>query len=538
MFDLIKSVSGKITGTTGIEISANRYHLLEHYLKKRITKLQLKTPQEFLIYLDDNNSEEFIQLINTITVNETYFFRHCDQFELLKKLILERVKIKPFEPVKIWSAGCASGAEPYSIAIIAKEISDLFGSEISMLATDIDANELKTAVDGIYTERAVMTEMPTCYLPFFIKNNNAFEINKEIKKLVKFEKHNLFADNYPDNFDFIFCRNALIYFSNENQISIKIKFYNSLKKDGCLFLSPSESLFEFDEFFLPVNSAKGVKAYRKWTTDRRLNENKLLIPKEIFERRRPIECYPMPSIFFDDTNNTIHINGIIAGGGRIDFIINKLSNIFVKKMADGSKTINYNLNLNNLVWISNTAVSALKKIINDLKNYSIRLDKILCDKPNIKEWLEISGIVRLSQNYFIVSQEHEKFDGKELEVNNIDNFNYKNRDEKIIFQNKKADNKTFQKIKCRSLTTEIDISDFNNRLINCLKKNSDSEIEIDFTTINDINPKFAYIWRRFLKAFSDTHNRILLRTGKNEEISKWFKKNNEGVRLKICGAEV
>jgi len=528
MFDLIKSVSKNITETTGIEISSNRYHLLERYLNERIKNLRIKNLQDFMLYIEDSNSEEFIQLINTITVNETYFFRHNDQFELLKKLLSERARSKPYQSVKIWSAGCASGPEPYSLAIIAKEIQDLYGTEISILATDIDENELNAARESIFSERAVSTEMPQKFQHiYFNKIKDGYTLKNEIKKYVKFEKLNLFSNDFPNDMDFIFCRNVLIYFNPENQLKIKTKFYQSLKNNGYLFLSPSESLFEYDEYFLPINSETGVKAYRKWTTDRRDGEDKRTISQEVIDRRRPLECYPLPTIYLNDFTDTIHIAGIIAGKNRIDFFTTQLLNVFFKYSAGASKNItNFNLNFNDMVWMSNDAINALKKSIKELKNSSIKINKIFCNNQTARIWLETSGITRLSQNYFIISQEKTEFIIKDkieaasktqMQVNNS-----KKIEKKIT-----AGIKHPGKLKCRSLKTENDINEFYKSLVNFLKINSDSRIEIDFSDIIEINPKFAYIWRRFLKAFTDTHNKICLLTGENKKTRDWFEKNNE-----------
>ena len=197
------------------------------------------------------NNKQTEKLAAYLTVGETYFLREKKaldylEFEYLPKLIRKRRGVN--QHLKIWSAGCASGEEPYSIAIMLKRIiPDIADWDITIMATDINSNFLEKAKAGIYTKwsfRGISSSFMSRH--FKEVGKNKYQISEEIKKLVTFSFFNIASDAYPSeenntvDFDIILCRNVFIYFSNKVIASVTLKFYKSLAKQGVFIVSPVE----------------------------------------------------------------------------------------------------------------------------------------------------------------------------------------------------------------------------------------------------------------------------------------------------------
>lgn len=212
-------------------------------------------------------------LAANLTIGETYFWREPQTFEALEKIILPELvhnSQKGKKRIRIWSAGCSTGEESYSIAIALKRtIPFIKDWNITILATDINTLSLRKAEIGEYGQWSFRGTPSWLKEKYFVqKPNNKFEIIPEIKSMVKFEYLNLAEDIYPSSLndtnamDIIFCRNVLMYFSQERFRQVALGFYNSLVKEGYLLVSASElSLQNFPDF-TPVN-VKGMVLYRK-----------------------------------------------------------------------------------------------------------------------------------------------------------------------------------------------------------------------------------------------------------------------------------
>ncbi|MEZ0536416.1 protein-glutamate O-methyltransferase CheR [Caldicellulosiruptoraceae bacterium PP1] len=255
-----------IENECGIYLSEDKDNHVKMRLNKRMNELSIPDIYHYFNYLKQDK-KEIQKLINEITVNETYFFREFDQLKVFGEICLLEIaqeKNQNTRKIRIWSAGCSTGEEPYSLAIIAKEIlGDEF--EVEILASDIDQNVLNKAKMGIYDKRSVRY-LPDEYLnKYFIKVEEGYKINNEIKKMVKFFHHNLIKyDEYSlfNNVDFIFCRNVLIYFSDENKAKVVQGFYNVLNNGGYIFLGHSESVGRLSNLF-KLERKDGYIVYRK-----------------------------------------------------------------------------------------------------------------------------------------------------------------------------------------------------------------------------------------------------------------------------------
>lgn len=218
-------------------------------LNRRITSLMarrgIKSLDEYKKVLV-SNKEEKEKFLDFITINVTEFFRNPDLFNELKNVIKDYLENK--NSLKIWSAACSIGCEPYSIAMLLNEINPSI--KASILATDIDSNIIKRAVLGEYIDVEMKNIDDNFRNKYFKHNNDKYYIKEKIKSMVTFKKHDLILDKYEDNFDIIVCRNVVIYFKNEIKKEIFEKFSNALKVGGVLFVGATESIYNYKDFNL------------------------------------------------------------------------------------------------------------------------------------------------------------------------------------------------------------------------------------------------------------------------------------------------
>jgi len=258
-FSYISQVVGE---RVGIELPDSKRELIYGRLAKRLRKLGIKSFKEYCSRLEQGDEEEFTNFINAITTNVTSFFRENHHFEFLKNKLLPELIQKQKHAVhprlRIWSAGCSSGREPYSIAMVLKEsIPDLERWDVKILATDLDSNVLGIARKGIYSIEH-LDEIPLENQKKWLKigygsNQGVFKICDELKQLVSYRQLNLLS-SWPMQglFDYIFCRNVTIYFDAENRGNVVNRFADKLTNQGHLFVGHSESLFGLTHRFESV----------------------------------------------------------------------------------------------------------------------------------------------------------------------------------------------------------------------------------------------------------------------------------------------
>ncbi len=223
-------------------------------IRVRMRALGFETYKEYEEYLK-NNIEEQIKLKDTLTINVSKFFRNLEVFEIIKDEIIPKIK----EPVRCWSAGCSTGEEPYTIAIILKEL----GKEGRIIGTDIDTDALKKAREGVYTIFS-MDEIPYQYIKkYFDEKDGKYIIKDFIKNYVTFlELDFKDIEKFTMKFDIILCRNVLIYLTKEFQEKLITRFYELLDEGGFLILGMAETLgIGKYEYFLPYKLKERI--YRK-----------------------------------------------------------------------------------------------------------------------------------------------------------------------------------------------------------------------------------------------------------------------------------
>jgi len=257
--------------TTGLYFSDDKKSYIQKRLKIAMDNLGITDFWEYLkrIETDRNTFNKFLELITT---NETYFFRDIPQLDMFSKYVLpellNRKANKGDFRLKIWSAGCSTGEESYTIAIILKERLEYFDDwDIEILGTDISERVLKLAQDAVYMPRSLKDVPEYIKLKYFnfSSSDKMYKLKDEIKKMVTFRYLNLYDDSKMKlmrNFDIIFCRNVLIYFDEESRKRVVEYFYDALNPGGYIFLGHSESILRITKAFEIVYFDSNI-AFRK-----------------------------------------------------------------------------------------------------------------------------------------------------------------------------------------------------------------------------------------------------------------------------------
>ncbi len=238
--------------------------------------------ESFCAYLDflNKNPQQYDRLLDRITINVSEFFRNPETFKAIRKkvipAIVERKENIASYNIRIWSAGCATGEEPYSLAILFKETSHELGHnmKINIIATDIDKEALRKAKIGCYEANA-LKELTTGQIAAYFdkdKDNGKYCIKHQIKVMVKFMNHNMISDEPPPAIDLILCRNVIIYFSKGLQNKVYSNFYDALVLSGFLVAGKTESLMDVkEELFAKVDLCERI--LQKRTKKKNSDEN-------------------------------------------------------------------------------------------------------------------------------------------------------------------------------------------------------------------------------------------------------------------------
>ncbi|PCJ33341.1 MAG: chemotaxis protein CheR [Gammaproteobacteria bacterium] len=258
-----------VSENTGIELSDKKKDMVYGRLAKRIRKGRFSSFDSFINALDSGDEEEQEFMINAITTNLTSFFRENHHFEYLKKVVIpeivEKNKHQKNKRIRIWSAGCSTGEEAYSIAITLKEsLPDFDSWDIKILATDLDANVLEHGRLGVYQQERI-SALPESIVRRWFRHGESENVGKvkvrpELQQMITFKRLNLLHE-WPMSgpFDFMFCRNVVIYFDKDTQRELFSRYAELLAPESYLFIGHSETLFKVSTRF----DSKGQTIYRK-----------------------------------------------------------------------------------------------------------------------------------------------------------------------------------------------------------------------------------------------------------------------------------
>jgi len=262
-FEYIKKL---VHEESGINLSDAKQDMVYSRLARRVRALKIADFKQYCNYLDSHHQDELVHAINAITTNLTHFFRENHHFDLLKQQIIpEIVKQQPRgKRIRIWSAGCSTGEEPYSIAISLKDALPNYSQwDCKILATDLDTNVIDTCNAGVYDNKRIEPIDERNAKRWFSphpSHANRVIIDNELKKDISFKQLNLIND-WPVKgpFDVIFCRNVVIYFDKPTQQKLFARYYDLLAPSGYLLLGHSEQLGQIQEKF----NALGKTSFQK-----------------------------------------------------------------------------------------------------------------------------------------------------------------------------------------------------------------------------------------------------------------------------------
>ncbi|MBA7519269.1 Chemotaxis protein methyltransferase [subsurface metagenome] len=241
-FELFRTL---IYDQSGIHFSETNRSILESRLKERLKIARLDTLQEYFGSIK-HNQEEMKILLDSVTTNLTRFFRNAPHFETFVNFVIpkviERKRRDDDRRLRLWSAGCSTGEEPYSVAMVMRDKAPP-GFQIEVIGSDLSLKSLMVANEGFYAEARV-ADVPAAYLSrYFDRKRDGYQVRKEIKDLIKFDYHNLKNDSGPRNLDIVFCRNVFIYFDGAAQKAVIDRFWHAMSDYSYLFIGHSESLF-------------------------------------------------------------------------------------------------------------------------------------------------------------------------------------------------------------------------------------------------------------------------------------------------------
>jgi len=261
-FEVLRTISNS---HSGIIVTDDKFDMFYSRLSKRVRMLGLKNFQEYCLYLQNNEETEFTEFINAITTNLTAFFRENHHFEYVKNTIIPELlkRNHASREIKVWSAGCSTGEEPYSIAMTLLENIPTDWN-IKILATDLDTNVLQTAATGVYSDDRVSGLSKERLKKWFKKgsggNANKVKVKSELQESIRFKQLNL-MNEWPMKgyFDFIFCRNVIIYFDRDTKEELVNRYSSLLSTGSHLLIGHSESLHQIETDFDLI----GNTIYRK-----------------------------------------------------------------------------------------------------------------------------------------------------------------------------------------------------------------------------------------------------------------------------------
>jgi chemotaxis protein methyltransferase CheR len=251
---------------SGIHFSVTNRPILESRLKERLRDKRMQSYAEYY-KLIVSDQEELKLLLDSVTTNLTRFFRNTAHFDAFEKFVvpdlIRQRRDSDDRKLKIWSAGCSTGEEPYTIAMICREILPP-GWTAEVIASDISLKSLMVGKEGFYPESRVQGVPPQYLAKYMLREGAGYRIRDEIKSMVRFDYHNLRYDSGTRGLDVVFCRNVLIYFDEAAQKATVERFWEAMSGHSYLFIGHSESLFGMKTRFEFVKT-EWACFYRKQT---------------------------------------------------------------------------------------------------------------------------------------------------------------------------------------------------------------------------------------------------------------------------------
>ncbi len=231
-----------VLNLTKIDLNAYKEKQMRRRIETLINKNRISSYDDYVKVLK-TDKERFEEFVNFLTINVSEFYRNPEQWKFMDETIFPELTKKFGKRLKIWSAACSTGDEPYSLVMALSKHVPM--ESIKIHATDLDKKVMAQAQIGLYSEKSIKNVPDEFKRKYFTKIGASYQISDEIKKHVEFKSHNLIEDRYDTNFDMIVCRNVLIYFTDEAKDEVFLKFNKSLKKGGILFIGSTEQIINY-----------------------------------------------------------------------------------------------------------------------------------------------------------------------------------------------------------------------------------------------------------------------------------------------------
>lgn len=305
----------------GCDLTDYKRSTLMRRFHHRMQNIRIDTYQGYLQYLQDN-SEEYLALLDDVLINVTSFFRDSEVWDYLASEIIPKIiaSKQADEPIRVWSAGCAAGQEIYSLLIL---LSEALGIEsclarVQCFATDVDEAALRQARQGIYSHSEIMDISADWLEKYFQQTEQGYVFCPMLRRTIVFGRHNLSKDAPISKLDLLICRNVLIYFNSDAQTSILTRFHFALKNTGFLLLGKAESLVNPRQIFIPVHTKHRV--YAKGL-DLELENYLSITPK--FRTKQVTDSSPIQNYFWQTAFESspvaqfaIDLNGCLIGANQ------------------------------------------------------------------------------------------------------------------------------------------------------------------------------------------------------------------------------
>lgn len=364
--DMLARIYMILKRVSGIDFTHYKRNTVLRRIERRMVVTHSATPADFARLIEENEAEAS-QLVKDILIGVTRFFRDAEFFEKLKATAIAAIVEQSGEdtPVRVWSAGCSTGEEAYSLAMLFREVLDErhLRRDVKIFATDVDTRAIEQAGKGVFPESIAEDVSPERLTRFFVRRNDQYQVNKDIRKMIIFAPHNMLSDPPFGRLSLITCRNVLIYFQPVLQKGLFAIFHTALKNGGFLFLGRSETASEYSKVFTPLSAAEKIYVHRSEGRMDDFMPPSFNIPRIHAASRsvqglspqqdssfamesvytRFLEKFLPASVVIDDQNNVIHFFGNYA-----DYL----------NIAPGKATFNFfSLVSKDVNLVSSTAIS-------------------------------------------------------------------------------------------------------------------------------------------------------------------------------------
>lgn len=305
--------------TRGFDFTGYKTSSLTRRIQHRMQQVSITSFEDYTDYLEVH-PEEFAQLFNTILINVTDFFRDPPAWEFLQQDIVPRIldSKRKEEPLRVWSAGCASGQEAYTMAMVFGEVMgvDAFRERVKIYATDADEDALSQARQATYSAKQVAAIPPALLEKYFERANAHYTFRNDLRRSIIFGRHDLVRDAPISRLDLMICRNVLMYFNSETQGRILASLHFAINETGYLFLGRAEMMISRSKLFAPVNLKHRI--FTKVSTgnlrDRLLEmahgNGEVLdtLGQELHIREAAMDCAPFAQLVIDTNGVLVHVN--------------------------------------------------------------------------------------------------------------------------------------------------------------------------------------------------------------------------------------